>query len=85
MYDIYILHNGNVVPKENFIDWYIDFNKEGETKALYCAKHKLEDMISIKSKYCIDEDCNTTPCFNYEGENKGLYCYKHKLDEMIDV
>jgi len=33
-YDIYILQNGNVVPKENFIDWYIDFNKEGETVAL---------------------------------------------------
>ena len=62
------------------------FNTEGESKPLYCHRHKLEDMINVRSiTPCIHEDCKTRPSYNNEGESKPLYCAKHKLEDMIDV
>jgi hypothetical protein len=61
------------------------FNYEGETQALYCNGHKLENMVDIKSKTCIYEGCKTRPCFNFEGETKALYCNGHKLENMFDI
>jgi hypothetical protein len=61
------------------------YNVEGETKALYCIKHKLEGMIDIKNKTCVHPDCKTQPIYNVEGETKALYCVKHKLEGMIDI
>ena len=61
------------------------FNKKGETKALYCSKHKLEGMINVKHETCIHEGCNISPAFNKENETKALYCSKHKLEGMINV
>jgi ferredoxin-like protein FixX len=59
------------------------FNKEGETKALYCASHKKDGMVDVKHKTCIE--CNKRPVFNKEGEIKALYCASHKKDGMVDV
>jgi len=61
------------------------FNKESETKPLYCGTHKLKDMINITSPTCIHEGCRIQPMFNKEGEPTGLYCASHKLEGMIDV
>ena len=61
------------------------FNKEGETKPLYCSSHKLEGMVDIIHKTCIHEGCKIRPAFNKEGETKELYCSAHKLEGMIDV
>ena len=61
------------------------YNNEGESKPLYCAKHKLEDMINVINKPCIHQDCNKRPYFNYEGESKPLYCSTHQLEGMINV
>ena len=61
------------------------FNKEGETKALYCSAHKLEGMIDVKHKTCIHEGCKIRPAFNKEGETKELYCSAHKLEGMINI
>ena len=62
-----------------------NFNKEGETKALYCSKHKLENMVNVKNKTCIHPNCKTIPYFNEEGEIKSLYCSEHKLENMVNV
>ena len=59
------------------------FNKEGETKALYCSAHKKEGMVDVKSKTCLE--CKKRPAFNKKGETKALYCSQHKLEGMIDV
>jgi hypothetical protein len=59
------------------------FNKEGESKALYCTTHKKVGMINVKQKTCIE--CKKQPVFNKEGESKALYCTTHKKDNMIDV
>ena len=59
------------------------FNIEGETKRLYCAKHKKENMINNNQKNCLD--CKKKPCFNVEGETIGIYCDKHKKNGMINV
>jgi hypothetical protein len=59
------------------------FNKEGKTTALYCSIHKLEGMIDVKSKTCIE--CKKGPSYNKEGQTKPLYCTTHKKDGMINV
>ncbi len=62
-----------------------NYNYEGETKRLYCALHKLNNMVNVVSKPCIYEGCKKQPAFNYEDQTKGLYCTMHKLDNMINV
>ena len=59
------------------------FNYKNEKKKLYCAKHKLENMIDITHKRCLN--CELFSCFNYENESHPLYCAKHKLENMIDI
>ena len=69
--------------KENGCKIIPSFNKEGETKALYCSEHKKDGMVDVKSKTCLE--CKKHPLFNKEGETKALYCNAHKKDEMVDV
>ncbi len=60
------------------------FNYEGETKALYCKKHKLDNMINVINKKCIV--CKIKqPIFNYKEESKALYCGKHKMLGMVNI
>jgi hypothetical protein len=61
------------------------YNIEGETTALYCSTHKLDNMINVISKTCVHPGCKTIPHYNIEGETTALYCSKHKLDNMINV
>jgi hypothetical protein len=61
------------------------YNKEGETKAVYCLKHKEDGMVNVINKTCIHEGCKTIPIYNKQGETKALYCTKHKEDGMVDV
>jgi hypothetical protein len=61
------------------------FNKEGEIKALYCSKHKKDNMINVISVTCYEDGCKKIPTFNNECERKALYCSKHKKDNMINV
>ena len=62
---------------------YPSFNKEGETKRLYCSDHKKEGMVNVVNKTCLD--CKRYPSFNKEGEISGLYCSEHKKYGMVDV
>ena len=43
--------------KENNCKIRPRYNIKGETKALYCFQHKLENMVDIKGKKCIYENC----------------------------
>ena len=61
------------------------YNYEGETKRLYCLKHKLNGMINVKHKTCNFDGCKTRPTYNYENETKPLYCSIHRLHNMIDI
>jgi hypothetical protein len=62
-----------------------NFNFEGESKGLYCKKHKKDGMIDVKNKTCEKDDCNKQPRFNYEGETKGRFCKEHSEVNMINV
>ena len=62
-----------------------NYNVEGETKALYCAQHKTEEMVNVKNKMCIQEGCNTRPTYNEKGQKKALYCAQHKKQGMVNV
>ena len=62
------------------------FNFEGELNGLYCAQHKLPNMVDVKSRRCNETGCvSLTPVFNYEGETHGMHCAKHKLPHMVNV
>ena len=56
------------------------FNFINEKGGLYCAKHKENDMIDVKSKKCVYNDCITQPSFGLY--NKITHCKKHKTDDM---
>jgi hypothetical protein len=60
-----------------------NFNKEGETKGLYCSTHKKEGMVDVRNKTCLE--CSKQPAFNKEGETTALYCSTHKKEGMVDV
>ena len=34
------------------------FNYNGYNNAIYCGEHKLENMIDVKNKKCVFENCN---------------------------
>ena len=41
---------------------------------LFCATHKKDGMINVKSPRCLD--CESQPFFNYEGQKKrNILCY----------
>ena len=53
-------------------------------KFIYCKTHKLNNMIDIISKKCIN--CNDKqPAFNYKDEETVLYCGDCKLNDMINI
>ena len=62
-----------------------NFNILSKKKPEYCADHKLENMVNVKSKRCIHEGCQTLASFNVEGSKKLLYCGEHKLEGMINL
>ena len=62
-----------------------NYNYENETKASYCAKHKLTGMVNITCKKCLHPDCKVIPVYNYENKTTASYCAKHKLSGMIDI
>ena len=62
-----------------------NFNISTETKALYCAEHKKENMIDIKNKRCIHVNCMKQPTCNLSTETKALYCAEHKKENMINI
>lgn len=57
------------------------FNKEGETKGLFCGTHRKEGMKDVKSKKCIHENCKKQPYFNKECETKGLYWSRETIQK----
>ena len=59
------------------------FNYYYEKKAIYCVKHKLEDMINVSNNTCLL--CLKRPNFNYANEKKRIYCGKHKLKGMVNM
>jgi len=54
------------------------FNYEGESKAIYCSEHKLENMIDIVSKKCIE--CNDVRV-NPKYKNHCLRCFIYKFPD----
>jgi hypothetical protein len=61
------------------------YNFDGQTKAIYCAKHKEDGMIDVKHKTCRQEHCITRPTYNFDGQTNAIFCGQHKEDGMIDV
>ncbi len=71
--------------KTNCVIKFPCFNYSGEIKGLYCKKHKLDGMIDLINKICLEHGCNIQSTYNYPCETKALCCAKHRLDGMINV
>jgi len=61
------------------------FNKPETKIGIYCARHKLPEMVNVLYKSCIEPDCIKQPKYNTIGNKKGIYCARHKLPEMVNV
>jgi hypothetical protein len=62
-----------------------NYNLPTESKALYCAEHKKDDMISIGNKNCLHSKCKQTPIFGLIKHKRPQYCLEHKLPNMINL
>lgn len=61
------------------------FNTINNKKGMYCATHKLENMVNVRGKPCKYNNCRKQPNYNFNGEKSALYCSEHKLPNMIDI
>ena len=61
------------------------FNYIYNISPIYCAKHRLDDMINISDNKCINLNCNIIATYNYEEKTYAIYCSSHKKEGMIDI
>jgi hypothetical protein len=52
---------------------------------LKCKAHKIEGMICLTLRRCIETNCTTAANFNYIHSRSPLYCGTHKLDGMLCI
>jgi hypothetical protein len=64
---------------------HASFGLIGTKDALYCAKHRGENMIDIKHKSCQHDGCPSIPSYGYKGTKTAMYCVSHKEVDMINV
>ena len=57
--------------------------RRARTQGLFCASHRLTDMVNVKQKRCAAEACNNRPSFNHLGESTGIFCSAHKMEGMV--
>ena len=55
------------------------YNKEGQTKAIYCSAHKSEGMVNVISKTCKNDWCLTLVSKKYDGYC--LFCYMNMFPD----
>ena len=48
---------------------YASYNYSGETKRIFCTKHKLEGMVDIRHHKCIYDGCTRNAYFNFTNLN----------------
>lgn len=51
---------------------YPVYNYDGQSKAIYCNQHKLDNMVDVKHTKCHHVNCIKRPVYNYNGQPKGL-------------
>ena len=51
----------------------------------YCFSCKEPEMINVKARRCIIENCLGVALYNYKENTKPLYCIKHKLVNMVNT
>ena len=61
-----------------------NFNLPTETKGLYCFEHKLENMISVKSKKCQEKKCKDLAMYGFSNK-RAQYCASHQKPNMVNI
>ena len=59
-----------------------NYNYEGQTEGMFCAKHRNADMIDVVHSKCDFDNCTTRPGFGIPG-NKPIRCFQHREEGMI--
>lgn len=68
--------------KHNGCTTFPCYNYSGETSGLFCASHKLDGMINIRTKTCKHSGCKKSPSF---GTTTPQYCKTHATTEMRNL
>jgi hypothetical protein len=61
------------------------YNLPDEKIGIYCKKHKLQDMIDVRSKKCQFPTYDKQPVYNIQGKNTRIFCKEHKEPGMVNV
>ena len=61
----------DVMTKRRCVEEYClnqsSFNFDSETKGIYCAQHKKQNMVDVVTKRrCVEENCLKQPNFNFD-------------------
>eukprot|EP00639_Heterosigma_akashiwo_P002183 CAMPEP_0194579518 /NCGR_PEP_ID=MMETSP0292-20121207/13561_1 /TAXON_ID=39354 /ORGANISM="Heterosigma akashiwo, Strain CCMP2393" /LENGTH=136 /DNA_ID=CAMNT_0039432503 /DNA_START=674 /DNA_END=1081 /DNA_ORIENTATION=+ len=57
----------------------------GNSRPLYCSQHKLDGMVNVTHKRCLQAGCTYIPSYNFPGVKARKYCSKHKLEGMVQA
>jgi EsV-like protein len=60
-----------------------NFNYIDKKGALYCIKHKDDNMVDKRKKICIEDKCINYASYNFKNIKGPIYCYEHKKENMI--
>lgn len=61
------------------------YNIKGQSKGLFCSKHKLSVMVNVTVRQCEDEGCKLRAIFNETGAILPRFCASHKKPGMINI
>ena len=64
-------------------DVIASFNFSHIKRPMFCGEHKLNKMINVKHKTCLE--CPKRANFNISSQTTPLYCKDCKKEDMIDV
>ena len=50
-----------------------------------CSAHRLNGMVNVYNKTCLEEGCLKRPLYNYPNEKRGVTCKEHSENGMMDL
>ena len=50
-----------------------------------CSGHRLNGMVNVYNKTCLNEECSKRPLYNFPNKKSGVMCKEHSLTGMVDL
>lgn len=61
------------------------YNFPHQKKGRFCKDCKLDDMVDVHHKKCLEPNCKNNPSYNFPDETGYIYCSEHAKEGMIDL